>query len=87
MVVTQGIERLLMIFMGRICERFQFLGITPRSARVLGRSHSSSFDETCADSDDAGRLFRSDPGHHSEKFPATLAGVRSLIVGPIFSAE
>ena len=31
--------------------------------------------------------FRFDPGHHSEKFPATLVGVRSLIVGAIFSAE
>ena len=30
-----------------------------------------------ADSDDAGRLFRSDPGHHSDMMPAGL----SLIAG------
>jgi hypothetical protein len=27
----------------------------------------------CADSDDAGRLFRSDPGHHSDMMPVSLS--------------
>jgi len=29
--------------------------------------------EKAADSDDAGRLFRSDPGHHSDMMPVSLS--------------
>jgi hypothetical protein len=32
MVIAQGIESLLVILMGRICERFQLLGVTSRPA-------------------------------------------------------
>ena len=36
MIIAEDVERLLMIFMGGIGQRFQCFGVTPRAARVFG---------------------------------------------------
>lgn len=46
MVIAEDIERLLMIFVGGVGQRFQCFGVTPRAARVFGRTHAVCVEQT-----------------------------------------
>ncbi len=46
MIIAEDVERLLMIFVIGVGQPFQCFGVTPRAARVFGRTHAVCVEQT-----------------------------------------